>query len=124
MRNRMRRKTSQSSGTVVLAGLVNTRLALRGENKGDRYLATLRKDGYISFGGEVYSAFAKHRYLAYRAKYSVDSALARVSADLGHGEQRGPWLRQVYLRGVARKPTKRRAAPRARSTSRATLQAA
>jgi hypothetical protein len=56
MRNRLRRKTSQGSGTVVLAGLVNKRMALRAENKGVRYSATLRKDGHISYSGELFTS--------------------------------------------------------------------
>jgi hypothetical protein len=56
VRNRMRRKTSQAKGSVVLAGLVNKRMALRGENKGVKYSATLRKDGHISYKGEIFTS--------------------------------------------------------------------
>lgn len=54
IRNRLRKKTAQASGTVGLAGLVSKRVALKAELKGTRYSATLRKDGYISYKGELY----------------------------------------------------------------------
>lgn len=55
-RNRVKRMTSGSKGTLVLAGLVSRRMHLRGEYKGQRYLATLRKDGYIAHAGEKYES--------------------------------------------------------------------
>lgn len=53
-RNRRRKKTAAAKGSLVLAGLVERRLALRADYKGQRYLAALRKDGFISCGGELY----------------------------------------------------------------------
>jgi len=56
IKNRMRRKTANTRGTLVLSGLVSSRLALRADSKGVRYRATLRKDGRISYGGELYDS--------------------------------------------------------------------
>jgi hypothetical protein len=53
-RNRRRKKTAATKGSLVLAGLVERRLTLRADYKGQRYLAALRKDGYVSYGGELY----------------------------------------------------------------------
>lgn len=40
----------------MLAGLVERRLALRADHKGQRYQAALRKDGYVSYEGELYAS--------------------------------------------------------------------
>jgi hypothetical protein len=56
VRNRVRRMTAKSTGTLVLAGLVNKRIYLRGEYKGKQYRATLRKDGYIAYAGVKYTS--------------------------------------------------------------------
>jgi hypothetical protein len=56
VRNRMKRKTRKEQGTLVLAGLVSRRLQLRGENKGVRYTATLRKDGQVSYAGQLFAS--------------------------------------------------------------------
>lgn len=56
VRNRMKRKTKAGQGTLVLDGLVSRRMQLRGEIKGQRYTATLRKDGQISHAGKLYSS--------------------------------------------------------------------
>lgn len=56
VRSRMKRKTSKEHGTLVLAGLVSRRLQLRGENKNVRYTATLRKDGQISYAGDLFAS--------------------------------------------------------------------
>ena len=56
VRNRMKRKTSSAQGTLVLAGLVSRRMHLRGENKGVRHVATLRKDGQISLNRQLYAS--------------------------------------------------------------------
>lgn len=55
-RQRRRRKTADSKGTLVLAGIVERRLPLMGRYKGKVYRATLRKDGYISFKGRLYDS--------------------------------------------------------------------
>jgi hypothetical protein len=52
----MKRKTRKEQGTLVLAGLVSRRLQLRGENKGVRYTATLRKDGQVSYAGQLFAS--------------------------------------------------------------------
>jgi hypothetical protein len=46
-------------------------------------------------------AFAKDRFWLYRQEgSSEDEALMLLSRDLGHGDKRGRWVRQVYLRNV------------------------
>lgn len=50
-RRQLRKKTSQSTGSLVLGGLVDRRIILRADYKGERFFATLRKDGYISYAG-------------------------------------------------------------------------
>lgn len=55
-RNRRRKKAASGKGTVVLAGVVEKRILLRADYKGKRYTATLRKDGYISYGGHLYES--------------------------------------------------------------------
>ena len=40
----------------MLAGLVEKRVPLRAIYKGKTYKATLRRDGYISFAGKLYSS--------------------------------------------------------------------
>lgn len=56
VRNRMKRKTKKTTGTKVLEGLVSRRMQLRGERGDIRYTATLRKDGQISYGGELFAS--------------------------------------------------------------------
>jgi len=51
-----RRRTRETRGSLVLAGLVDRRLALRGRWKRRRLKATLRRDGYISFRGRQYDS--------------------------------------------------------------------
>jgi RAMA domain-containing protein len=51
-----RRRTRDARGSLVLAGLVDRRLALRGRLKQRRFKATLRRDGYISFNGRKYDS--------------------------------------------------------------------
>lgn len=55
-KNRRRKKAASGNGTVVLAGSVERRLILKAEYKGERYLASLRKDGHISYKGELYDS--------------------------------------------------------------------
>jgi hypothetical protein len=55
-RRQVRKKTSQANGSLVLAGLVERRIPLRAEYKGEQYVATLRKDGYIGYAGEKYES--------------------------------------------------------------------
>lgn len=56
VRNRMKRKTNKATGTKILDGLVSRRMQLRGERGETRYTATLRKDGQISYGGELFAS--------------------------------------------------------------------
>lgn len=51
-----RRRTREARGSLVLAGLVDRRLALRGRWKDRRFKATLRRDGYVSFHGKKYES--------------------------------------------------------------------
>jgi hypothetical protein len=53
---RRRKKAASGKGTLVLAGCVDKRINLRAEYKGERYRATLRKDGYISSQGSLYES--------------------------------------------------------------------
>jgi hypothetical protein len=54
---RLRRKrTKAAKGSVVLAGLVERRIALRAKSRGRVFKATLRRDGYISFAGHKYES--------------------------------------------------------------------
>lgn len=55
-RQRRRVKTADATGTLVLVGLVERGLPLKGQYKGKTYRATLRKDGYISFKGRLYDS--------------------------------------------------------------------
>jgi hypothetical protein len=55
-RKRRQRKTAAAKGSLVLAGSVDRRMQLRAEYKGERYAASLRKDGYVSFDGSLYSS--------------------------------------------------------------------
>lgn len=41
---------------MVLAGSIDRRVVLRADYKGKRYLATLRKDGQVSYGGTPYGS--------------------------------------------------------------------
>lgn len=54
--SRRRKKAASAKGSVILAGCVERRIQLRADYKGDRYLATLRKDGHISHAGEVHTS--------------------------------------------------------------------
>jgi hypothetical protein len=54
--NRRRKKAASAKGSVVLAGSVDRLIRLRADYKGVRYLASLRKDGHISCGGELYAS--------------------------------------------------------------------
>lgn len=55
-RVRRRKKAASAKGSVVLAGSVDRLIRLRADYKGQRYLASLRKDGYVSYGGELFSS--------------------------------------------------------------------
>lgn len=54
VRNRRRRKIKDTRGTVVLAGIVERRIGLRGWYGDYEYRATLRKNGMIYYNGETY----------------------------------------------------------------------
>lgn len=49
-------KTRASKGTLVLKGLMDRRLRLVANYKGTRYLASLRRDGHISYKGRLYDS--------------------------------------------------------------------
>ena len=53
-KRRVRKATAQATGTRVLEGRLEKRMQLRAEYKGQRYLATLRKDGFIALNGDLY----------------------------------------------------------------------
>ena len=55
-RQRRRRKTADARGTIALVGIVEKRLPLMGKYKGKTYRATLRRDGYISYAGNLYDS--------------------------------------------------------------------
>lgn len=55
-KNRRRRKLANGKGKLVLAGAVDKRMVLRADYKGQRYTASLRKDGYISYQGNLYES--------------------------------------------------------------------
>ena len=51
-----RRRTRSAKGSVVLAGLVERRIALRAKSRGRVFKATLRRDGFVSFAGRKYES--------------------------------------------------------------------
>lgn len=53
-RNRLRKKTASARGSMVLAGSMSKRLALRANYKGEAFRASLRRDGHVSYGGMLY----------------------------------------------------------------------
>ena len=55
---RRRRRTNLGArrGSLGLAGLLDRRLVLVGTYRGEKYRASLRKDGRIQYGGEIYSS--------------------------------------------------------------------
>ena len=55
-RRKDRKALEKSRGTLVLAGWLDQRKQLRGTYKGKEYVASLRKDGYISSAGQKYSS--------------------------------------------------------------------
>lgn len=55
-RNRQRKKAASAKGSLVLAGSIDRRMVLRGEYKGVRFMATLRKDGHASYKKELYTS--------------------------------------------------------------------
>jgi len=55
-KNRRRKKAASGKGSVALAGSVDRRLILRADYKGERYTASLRKDGHISYQGTLYES--------------------------------------------------------------------
>lgn len=61
-KRRRRSKTRKNTGTLALAGVVEKRMRLKAVYRGYEYSASLRKDGRISFDGELFdnpSAAAK-----------------------------------------------------------------
>lgn len=51
---RRRQKAKSAQGKLALAGLIDRSTTLRGERDGWEYRATLRKDGTIRYGDEVF----------------------------------------------------------------------
>jgi hypothetical protein len=54
--HRRRSKTRLTKGTLVLAGLVDRRMRLVANYKGEQYVASLRRDGHISYKGKIYDS--------------------------------------------------------------------
>ncbi|MCO5096631.1 MAG: DUF2924 domain-containing protein [Rhodocyclaceae bacterium] len=54
--HRRRSKTRSSKGTLVLSGLVERSMRLVANYKGERYTASLRRDGHISYKGKLYDS--------------------------------------------------------------------
>ena len=54
--HRRRSKTRSTKGTLVLAGLVERSVRLVANYKGERYIASLRRDGHISYKGKLYDS--------------------------------------------------------------------
>ena len=89
--HRRRFKSRTTRGSLVLAGLVERRLKLVARHKGRRYMASLRRDGRISYKGRIYDS---------------PSRAARVV--LGHGangwsfwrfrDPKGKWVRLAVLK--------------------------
>lgn len=50
------KKAASAKGSVLLAGSIDRRVVLRADYKGERYLATLRKDGQVSYARELYGS--------------------------------------------------------------------
>ena len=55
-RRRMRNKARRRSGTVTLAGVVDRRIALQAHYNDQKYHASLRTDGMISYGKKLYES--------------------------------------------------------------------
>jgi hypothetical protein len=53
---RQRSRLRATKGTLVLNGLVERRIGLKGTLKGKTYKATLRRDGYISYNRKLYGS--------------------------------------------------------------------
>lgn len=51
-----RAKAAVAGGSLGLAGLVERRISLRAHSKGRSFKATLRRDGYVSYGGEQFAS--------------------------------------------------------------------
>jgi hypothetical protein len=56
MKQRRRLKTAEAKGTRVLAGLIDKRVLLKAEYKGQEYRATLRLDGRIFHAGALHDS--------------------------------------------------------------------
>lgn len=56
LRGRRRRKTQATKGSRPLAGLISRRVQLKAIYKGKVYLASLRRDGQIQYGGKCYDS--------------------------------------------------------------------
>jgi len=54
--HRRRSKTRDTRGSLVLAGLVDKRIALVATYKGRKYRASLRRNGRISYKGKLYNS--------------------------------------------------------------------
>jgi hypothetical protein len=55
-RRRVRKAAAGGKGTRVLAGRLQRRIPLRADYKGKRYAASLRIDGHIAVGGELFES--------------------------------------------------------------------
>ncbi|MFO1219996.1 MAG: hypothetical protein U1E89_16635 [Burkholderiaceae bacterium] len=55
-RVRQRKKAANNRGSLAFAGSIDRRIPLRADYKGQRYRATLRKDGRISYGRKLFES--------------------------------------------------------------------
>jgi len=88
---RIRHKTRRGTGTLMLAGLFERRTPLRGEYQGTRYRASLRRDGYISYGGKLYKT----------PQAAASAALGRVMRGWyfwRYRDENGNWVRLRVLK--------------------------
>jgi hypothetical protein len=94
-----RRRTRDARGSLVLAGLVDRRLALQGHWKRRRFKATLRRDGYVSFKGRKYdspSAAGRKGCWPRRKRVAV-LALPCGAAEMGASRSPSPLIQSERL---------------------------
>jgi hypothetical protein len=56
LRIRRKRITRRTKGTLMLSGLIEKRMSLRGERNGKKFKATLRRDGYTWYKGKRFES--------------------------------------------------------------------
>jgi len=88
---RIRQKTKHGTGTLMLAGLFERRTPLRGVYKKKTYRATLRRDGHISYKGQLFKS----------PQGAARVALGRVKngwAFWRYRNESGKWVRLLSLK--------------------------